>query len=94
MRGVKRKKRKSVCVCLGAGVLVYHPACLFVSVCAHPPVCEFVAVSVCICCHSVSVSVCVSVHTQSSGMGGAAEKYNRGPTEVASRHSSSLPLTL
>lgn len=61
MRGVKRKKRGRVCACPGAGVRVYHPACLFVSGCAHPPVCEFVAVSVCICCHSVSVSACVRV---------------------------------
>jgi len=44
-----------VLVCVrGAGVRIYHPACLFVSACAHPPVCDCVAVLVCVCmCESV-----------------------------------------
>lgn len=55
----------------------------------------FLAVSVCVCCHSLSVSACVRVCVHSVKWNGRrCREYNRGPTEVASRHSSSLPLTL
>ena len=86
--GVKRKK--DVCV------WGKHPSsCLFVSACEHPPLCERVAVSVCVCGVCVCVCVCVSVCAHSAKWNGRYYgEYNRGPTEVATRHNSSLPLTL
>lgn len=104
IRGVKRKKIGRLCVGQywwgNASIIL----AVFVFACGHPPVSVLLYLSVCVsvcghsvsvCGHSMSVSACVTVCPHSVKWNGrCCREYNRGPTEVASRHSSSHPLTL